>query len=278
MTRQEILKQLRERLAKAGIESAEYESRALLEWVLEIDRSEYYMDPAAPVEKEAEEKLFCVCALREKRIPLQYIMGEAEFMGYSFLVNSHVLIPRQDTECLVELAVSLMGDSHGQVLDLCCGSGCIGISVKKICKNTQVTLSDISGEALAVAAENVKRLDADVSVVRSDLFEELKGNTYDYILSNPPYIKSKVVEELMPEVKDYEPRLALDGMEDGLYYYRRIIEQSFEFLNDKGRLLFEIGADQGEEVAGLMRRQGFKNVEIKQDLAGLDRIVLGVKP
>lgn len=277
MTRHKLLEQIKQRLTDAGVESAEYESRALLEWILEIDRSEYYMNPEKEVEKDKEERLAKICALREKRMPLQYIMEQTEFMGYSFYVNPHVLIPRQDTECLVELAVSRIGNLPERVLDLCCGSGCIGISVKKLCPASKVTLLDISEEALNVAAYNAKSLDANVEIIRSDLFKELHQEKYDYILSNPPYIKSQVIEELMPEVKEYEPRLALDGKEDGLYYYKKIIEQALEYLKNNGKLIFEIGADQGESVAYLMKQNGFTEVNVKQDLAGLDRIVLGIK-
>lgn len=277
MTRQNLLKEIKKQLADAGIESADYESRVLLFWILGIDRGEYYMDPSGEVSVEEEKRLREVCSRRQKRVPLQYIMEETEFMGYPFFVDSRVLIPRQDTECLVELAVSSLGDTPAKVLDLCCGSGCIGISVKKICPMCEVTLSDISEEALKVAAYNAKALEAEVHIIKSDLFDGFPGEKFDRVLSNPPYIKSQVIEGLMPEVRDYEPRLALDGKEDGLYFYRKIIEQSHEYLNDNGKLLFEIGADQGKEVAGLMKKKGFQNVEIRQDLSGLDRIVSGTK-
>lgn len=317
MTIREVLNMIQERLKNAGIEDFEYESWAFLNWKLHIDRAEFYMNPNGEVKEEALEELEGVLKQREQRVPLQYLMNECEFMGYDFYVDERVLIPRQDTECLVELAVESIrteklyrkqkilnsktdsigsgsepvsakngsNDADGgkvnlelqqmKVLDLCTGSGCIGISVSKLCPDTEVTLADISEGALAVAGKNAENLKADVSLVQGNLFENIEGR-FDYILSNPPYIPSEVIEGLMPEVREHEPRLALDGEADGLSFYRQIIEQAPEHLNPNGRIYFEIGAEQGEALTQLMSERGFSEIKVHKDLAGLDRIVTGI--
>lgn len=291
MTIREVLTNIRERLQKAGIEDFEYESWVFLNWKLHIDRAEFYMNPNGEVKEELLAELDSVLKQREQRVPLQYLMGECEFMGYDFYVDERVLIPRQDTECLVELAVESirkkkvkLGQEYSEaeqkstkvkVLDLCTGSGCIGISVEKLCPDAEVTLADISDGALSVAKKNAQNLCADVTLVKGNLFENIKGR-FDYILSNPPYIPSKVIEGLMPEVKEYEPRLALDGEADGLSFYRKIINEAPDYLNPNGRIYFEIGAEQGEDLTNLMNEKGFSEVKVHKDLAGLDRIVTGI--
>lgn len=303
MTIREVLTSIRERLKRAGIEDFEYESWVFLDWKLHIDRAEFYMNPNKEVDEEPLAELESALRQREKRIPLQYLMKECEFMGYNFYVDERVLIPRQDTECLVELAVESIrqkrlkakkasakatcckndvGHINSErdsikikVLDLCTGSGCIGISVAKLCPDTEVTLSDISEGALSVAKRNAQSLDVNVALMKGNLFENVKGR-FDYILSNPPYIPSQVIEGLMPEVKEYEPRLALDGEADGLSFYRKIIEQAPDYLNIGGRIYFEIGAEQGKDLSCLMTERGFTEVKVHKDLAGLDRIVTGI--
>ena len=279
VTRKEIREETARRLREAGIEEYEYETWMLLEWKLGVDRAEYFMDPDAEVPQEQWNDLDAALRKRERRIPLQYLMGSCEFMGYSFAVDERVLIPRQDTECLVELAVEQMRRSPEpcRVLDLCTGSGCIGVSVKLLCPQAQVVLSDVSERALAVAGENARRLGAPVELVQGDLFENVQG-TFDYILSNPPYIPSKVIDGLMPEVRDHEPRLALDGTEDGLHFYRRIVREATKRLRPGGRLLFEIGQEQGEALLLLLQEAGYEETAIRQDLAGLDRIAVGRWP
>lgn len=279
MTAQDILKDIRIRLEKAGIEDFEYESWILLEWKCGINRGDYYMNPHMPVEEEKRVALNQVISKREKRIPLQYLMKSCEFMGYPFYVDERVLIPRQDTECLVEKAVEHIRKDIGgrKILDLCTGSGCIGISIKLLCPETEVTLADISEGALAIAGQNAANLHADVSLLQSDVFQNIPG-VYDYIISNPPYIPTKVIEGLMPEVRDYEPRLALDGTEDGLYFYRKIIREASAHLKDGGMLFFEIGQEQGESLKNLLEAEGFSRIQIWKDLAGLDRIAFGRRP
>ena len=279
VTRKEIREETARRLREAGIEEYEYETWMLLEWKLGVDRAEYFMDPDAEVPQEQWNDLDAALRKRERRIPLQYLMGSCEFMGYSFAVDERVLIPRQDTECLVELAVEQMRrrPEPCRVLDLCTGSGCIGVSVKLLCPQAQVVLSDVSEGALAVAGENARRLGAPAELVQGDLFENVQG-TFDYILSNPPYIPSKVIDGLMPEVRDHEPRLALDGTEDGLHFYRRIVREATKRLRPGGRLLFEIGQEQGEALLLLLQEAGYEETAIRQDLAGLDRIAVGRWP
>ena len=177
---------------------------------------------------------------------------------------------------LVEEAIRVIQKEmpEAAVLDLCTGSGCIGISIQSFCSNTQVTAADISEDALKVAQKNAKENQVPVKFVHSDLFKEISGS-YDMIVSNPPYIPSKVIETLMPEVRDHEPIKALDGKEDGLYFYRRITEESVAYLKPGGYLLYEIGHDQGEAVSSYMRENGFDEIEVIRDLAGLDRVVRG---
>lgn len=282
MTVKEVREKIQKRLQKAEIEDFEYEVWMLLEWKLGIGRAEYFMDPDREIPDKAWMSLNEVLRERERRVPLQYLMGSCEFMGYTFEVDERVLIPRQDTECLVELAVekirqTLREQASCQVLDLCTGSGCIGISVKLLCPEAEVTLSDVSEGALDVAKKNAWNLGASVRTIESDLFENIQGS-YDYILSNPPYIPSRVIEGLMPEVREFEPRIALDGTEDGLYFYRAIAEDAVGYLRPGGWLIFEIGQEQGEDLLSILREQGFENTEIKKDLAGLDRIAVGRWP
>ena len=288
-----VLNKVRSLLREAGIESWSYEAWALLEWKLGINRGDYYMDPGRALSEDQAEMILQAARERTGRRPLQYMMGECEFMGFPFLVDERVLIPRQDTELLVETAldrIRSLGRSKSPVhiLDLCTGSGAIGISVKLLCPKTDVTAADISPDALAVTRANWERLrqkrgeppgthdgaGQDFHIVESDLFSSIRGR-FDFILSNPPYIPTEIIEGLMPEVRDHEPRLALDGEKDGLRFYREISSQAGQYLYDGGYLIMEIGADQGDAVAGMLRDRGFRQVEVLKDLAGLDRLVSG---
>ena len=281
------------KLAEEGIEEFSLDAWYLLEYVTGVSKAMYFAEPERAVSEENADRYIDCIRRRAAHIPLQHITGEQEFMGYPFCVNEHVLIPRQDTECLVELAVEDIRNRKTQnrcesnntadqkneqkvkVLDLCTGSGCIGISVAKLCPDTEVTLADISEGALSVAKKNAQNLDAGVTLIKGNLFENIEGR-FDYILSNPPYIPSEVIEGLMPEVKEHEPRLALDGEADGLSFYREIINEAPDYLNPDGRIYFEIGAEQGEDLTHLMNERGFSEVKVHKDLAGLDRIVTGI--
>lgn len=217
---------------------------------------------------------------RRKRVPLQQILGCQEFMGLNFFVNQHVLIPRQDTETLVELVLEEQNMQEKRVLDMCTGSGCIAISLAVKGGYTSVTATDISEEALKVAQRNVEALTCTecVRLFQGDLFDALPEieEKFDVITSNPPYIPTAVIRTLEPEVREHEPMLALDGTEDGLYYYRRIAAEVGSFLNDGGSIYLEIGHDQGEAVSALLRNAGFSHVRVCKDLAGKDRVVCAV--
>ena len=267
-------------LKEAGIEESVIDAWLLLEFVTGISRAKYLCSQFMEISEKDAERYCELIELRAKRIPLQHITGEQEFMGYTFKVNEHVLIPRQDTEVLVEEAIKYLRPGKS-VLDMCTGSGCILLSLLKMSaekyymSNVKGTAVDISEEALKVAAFNAKELRVSVEFVQSDLFENVTGK-YDILVSNPPYIRTAVIEELQDEVKLHDPFIALDGKEDGLYFYRKIIEVSVNYLNDKAMVLFEIGHDQGEDVSNLLKDAGFSNVWVKKDLAGLDRVVIGM--
>lgn len=267
----------RQSLKAAGIEEADLDARLLLETICHTDRNTLLVHGDRQVSHEEESAYNDWISRRARHIPLQHITGEQEFMGLTFLVNEHVLIPRQDTEILVE---EVLKESQGReglrVLDMCTGSGCILISLLKNMKKAIGTGADLSCRALKVAEKNGTDLGVSPQWIHSDLFEHIQG-TYDVIVSNPPYIPSQVIEGLMEEVRLYEPRMALDGHEDGLYFYREITRLAGEYLSPRGLLAFEIGYDQGKAVAGLMEEQGFERIRVVKDLAGLDRVVIGRK-
>lgn len=263
-----------EKLVEAGIDEAKLDARLLLEYICHTDRNTLLVH--GDIERnEMEEQFYRMCIeKRATRIPLQHITGEQEFMGLTFRVNQHTLIPRQDTETLVEEGMRHMYDGM-RILDMCTGSGCILLSLLKYSNECEGMGVDISEEALKVARENAQRLGLKAEFVQGDLFEPVPEKKFDMIVSNPPYIETAVIETLMPEVRDHEPMQALDGMEDGLFFYRKIVEKAPGFLTKGGWLLFEIGHNQGEAVSKLMTVQGFKEVEVVKDYTGLDRVVLG---
>lgn len=273
MTYREAIELGVDTLSKAQIDNPDLDAWYLLQMVCKIERSFYYLHEEEEITEEQQKEYEIALKKRTERVPLQYIIGEQEFMGLAFKVNSNVLIPRQDTETLVEEALKVC-KSGMQVLDLCTGSGCIIISLMKNAPGMTGTASDMSKQALLVAKENGKNHEVDVEWIRSDLFDNITGK-YDLIVSNPPYIPTAEISRLMPEVRDFEPFDALDGREDGLYFYREIIEQSQDYLNSEGYLFMEIGFDQGEAVSALMRENGFTDVEVVKDLAHLDRVVKG---
>ena len=273
MTFREAISFGEEKLNIAGINDAKNDAWLLLTFICKIDRTFYYvhMDEDMSAEQVAEYE--SVLNKRAEHVPLQYITGEQEFMGIPFHVNDSVLIPRQDTETLVEEALKVIRPGM-KVLDMCTGSGCILISILKNIVDVEGYGSDISKQAINVAKENAKRNNVNATFERSDLFEDI-SETFDVIVSNPPYIPTDVIGGLMPEVAVYEPLQALDGKEDGLYFYRKIVAKAMEYLNPGGKLLFEIGHDQGESVSALMRAAGFQGVRVIKDLAGNDRVVIG---
>ena len=261
-------------LELAGKEEAEKDAWLLLSKECKMNRTAYYMHMKDEILPEQLNEYKGLIKKRAERVPLQYITGEQEFMGLTFHVNSNVLIPRQDTETLVEEAIKLV-EPGMSILDMCTGSGCIIISILKKCSGIQGTGSDISKQALNVAKKNAKLNNVAVDFERSDMFENL-SDKYDMIVSNPPYIRSDVVPTLMPEVCEFEPLDALDGHEDGLYFYRKIIKECKSFLKEDGKILFEIGNDQGQAVSDMLTYAGFRNVGVIKDLAHNDRVVVGM--
>ena len=276
-----------QQLKQAEIPEAELDARLLLEAVCKTDRNTLLVHGQREVSPEEYECYVNYITERETRKPLQYITGVQEFMGLPFLVNENVLIPRQDTEILVEEAMRRLHDGM-RILDMCTGSGCILLSLLYYSNDCSGLGVDISDKALQTARQNAEHIRAlkneiDVMFTQSNLFENLADNeeysgAFEMIVANPPYIQSHVIDTLMPEVGQYEPRLALDGKEDGLYFYRLIIEQAEKYLAGGGELFFEIGCEQGHDVKKMMEEAGYKEVEVVKDFAGLDRVVRGILP
>ena len=288
MTWREALNWGKTVLLEAEIPDGQWDSEHLFEFVVNCDRTRLLLNGNEILSEEQKNRYQDLIEKRKSRVPLQYLTGEQEFMGIPFYVNQNVLIPRQDTECLVEAVLKELTSGKVRVLDLCTGSGCIGISIGKLAGEVQrkkegepkekscidVVCSDISEKALEVAKRNAARNGVEVTLKESNLFENITGK-FHVIVSNPPYITGAEMEELMPEVRLFEPEMALYGMEDGLYFYREITRQAPEYLEENGMLFFEIGCRQGQEVSGLMKQAGFRDIRIEKDLAELDRIVYG---
>ena len=279
MNRREWVLYGQKELEEAQIENASGDAWYLFSECFHISREDYLFGMTDEInDKEAEERYKELIQKRKEHVPLQYILGTQEFMGYTFKVTPDVLIPRADTETVLEEVLLKVPQTlkNLKILDLCTGSGCIAISLALILKPEVCVGTDISEKALKIAKANGENLAPMVKFIQSDLFENVTGS-YDLIISNPPYITTEECGKLMPEVKDYEPMLALDGKEDGLYFYRVITKQAQDHLVPGGWLLYEIGCSQGEDVAALLRKYKFEDIEIRQDLAGLDRVVLGRK-
>ena len=262
-----------ERLAAAGIEEAKLDARLLLEELCGTDRNDLLVHGDRPVTEQQENSYVNYIELRSRHIPLQHITGYQEFMGLRFKVTPDVLIPRQDTETLVEEVLKNLHDGM-RILDLCTGSGCILLSLLRYSNDCVGIGADLSKKALAVAEENAGSLRLTAEFVQGDLFEPVTGK-FEIIVSNPPYIPSNVIPTLMEEVREHDPLRALDGKEDGLYFYREIIGQASEYLYPGGMLFLEIGCEQAEAVTELMKNAGYRDVTVCKDLAGHDRVVSG---
>ena len=274
-TYKDALEYGKQRLLECEIEDANLDAWLLLEYVSGISRSWYFIHEDEEISEDDIEEYQILIEQRGKHIPLQQLTKEAYFYGMKFFVNENVLIPRQDTEVLVEQVLSLSkGKENLKLLDMCTGSGCILLALLANLKQASGTGVDLSEKALEVAQRNGEELGIEVSWVQSDLFDKVSGS-YDRIVSNPPYIETSVIEGLMDEVKLYEPRMALDGTEDGLFFYREITMQAGKYLKNNGILAFEIGYNQGKAVSEFMKENGYKEVQVLQDLAGLDRVVTG---
>ena len=263
----------KDRLEKAGIQEAALDARLLLEEVCRTDRNTLLVHGDRAVTEEEETQFRIFIEKRSTHEPLQQITGWQEFMGLRFSVTEDVLVPRQDTETLVEEVMRYLRDGM-EILDVCTGSGCILLSLLRYSNGCRGVGCDISEKALAVAGQNAKELGISAQFIQSDLFESIEGR-FEYIVSNPPYIRKDMIPTLMEEVRDHEPLIALDGGEDGLDFYRKITREATEHLYSGGMLFFEIGYDQGEAVKLLMEEEGYEEVTVSQDLAGLDRVVYG---
>lgn len=284
----ELLTQGIQLLMNAGIEEARLDAWLLLEYTADISRAWYYAHPESEVNEEIVSEYLSLCQKRAEHIPLQHLTHQACFMGYDFYVDERVLVPRQDTEVLAEEALhQLRNMRNPRILDMCTGSGCLLLSLLMELPDATGTGVDISAAALAVAERNRKNLELEKRAVlvqsdtfSGDYFQKNSGNIsleYDMLISNPPYIPTEDIGKLMEEVRFHDPVLALDGREDGLYFYRRITEQAGKYLKPGGWLMYEIGCEQGTDVSAIMQGEGFTEVTVKKDLAGLDRVVIGKK-
>lgn len=315
MTISSLLQQGIEKLREAEIENADWDAWCLLEYVTKVRRAVYLCDREMLCKEEQIKQYQELIEKRMAHVPLQYLTGEQVFMGLPFLVNSHVLIPRQDTEVLVE-EVKKRLKPEKKILDMCTGSGCILLSLVYFCNPLRAVGADLSQEALDVAKQNEERLYQNGYLTRkinqiiqeerqaegklnvrlsnlkikeretdkqtktiewlcTNMFEQIEEK-FDCIVSNPPYIATAVIPTLAEEVKQYEPFCALDGREDGLFFYRILAKEAGNYLNLGGMLYLEIGYDQGEAVSTLLKEYGFLEVQIKKDLAGQDRVCFGI--
>lgn len=284
MTYQKALQTGKHNLLEKKISDAEFDAWYLLEFVTGMKKQDYYLRQQDEMPKTQWEQYEMLLSKRALHIPLQHLTGLQEFYGLEFVVNDKVLIPRQDTETLVEevLQKKELIQKEGKLLDLCTGSGCILISLltemKKQGYEWEGTGVDLSEEALKVARENEKRLwhGKLVQWICSDLYQQV-SESYDMIVSNPPYIPTKEIDTLMEEVKCFDPRMALDGKEDGLYFYREIVKGCKTYLKPKGWIFFETGNTQTEAVEEMLRTEKFEEIKTVKDLAGNPRVVMGRK-
>lgn len=265
-----------QKLKEAQIGEAQLDARLLLEEVCGTDHNTLLCHGDREVSEAEEEQYRKALEQRAVHVPLQHLLGYQDFMGLRFQVNEHVLIPRQDTEILVEEAMRYLHDGM-RILDLCTGSGCILLSLLHYSNDCEGTGVDISKEALQVAALNAELLGIKADFLKSDLYEKVTGK-FDLLVSNPPYIERAVIPTLMEEVREHDPYIALDGGEDGLDFYRRIIGGAQDYLKRGGQILMEIGSGQAKAVSELLREAGFKEIDVCRDFAGLDRVVSGRLP
>lgn len=267
-------------LKSKKIDTARLDSQLILGKVLNKDKIYLMINNSEEVEEEKKEEFLKLVNKRMENMPVRYILGEVDFMGLDFYIEEGVLIPRSDTEVLVEEVLKIIGeDEKLYVCDLCSGSGAIGISLAYYRKNIMVDLIDFYEKPEEISKKNIikNNLENQVKFIKSDLLKEpIKSlKKYDIIVSNPPYIKEDVIETLMDDVKNYEPRSALSGGDSGLIFYERIVEESKKVLKENGILAFEIGYDQGDSVSNIMKNNGYIDIKVVKDLAGLDRVVIG---
>ncbi len=288
----DLLKMAENQMAAAGCSEAKIDAELLYRYLFDLDKVGFFKEWSKILDDNSTERYFELVARRASGVPLQYITGEQEFMGFSFAVDESVLIPRQDTEILVEKVLNEMEDPSGsfagkhdvKILDLCCGSGAIGISLALLCERAKVVCTDISEAAAETAEKNAKLLGAEkrVSFARGDLFEpfnkKLGKTKFDIIVSNPPYIKSDVIPTLQREVRDHEPRLALDGGADGLDFYRRIVAEAPQYLKKGGMLFMEMDCSQAADIARLVHGENEESYAVSADEENGKAQETGVKP
>ena len=273
-----LLESVTDLLSEKEVPEPELNAKYMLEYAyslaeIEIDGISWFLlHGDDEVSEEVLDLYKQMVPLRMMGIPLEYVIGYTEFMGLRIETDARALIPRQDTEVLVEEVLKYCGDAD--VIDLCTGSGCIAVSLAKLGNCRSVTATDIEQDALELAVHNSIVHDVYIEFIWSDIWNSVTG-IYDIVVANPPYIRSDVIPTLMREVKDHEPGIALDGGEDGLYFYRKIINGLDDHLRGEGRVFFEIGYDQADDVSGLLKRAGFDEIKVVKDLAGLDRVVMG---
>lgn len=247
----------------------------VLSKLLDVDKSYIYTHIDLELTRELVDRFNTIMAKRKDGYPIQYLLKEREFMGLNLFVEEGVLIPRNDTEILVEYIIEYVGTKELDILEIGTGSGAISVALGYYLKKAKILGVDISKKALEITKKNIEKFKLEnVRVMESDIFKNIE-DSFNIIVSNPPYIKTGVIENLDREVKDFEPSLALDGGPDGLCFYRKITRESKEHLKDRGILVFEIGYDQGEELIEIMTEEGFKNIGIIKDLQGHNRVVVG---
>ena len=271
------MKWAEEVLRTSGRLDAQIDAKLLMLYTLEYTESKLLLDRQKQMPTEHLERYKDYVLTRAKGIPLQYITHEQEFMGLNFYVNENVLIPRQDTESLIEKLLEKNEIAHFRTgIDIGTGTGCIGISLAHYIKGLQMTLIDISDKALEVTKRNVKchHLEEVISILKSDVLQAYQGEKVDLIVSNPPYIAKEDMLDLMIEVKEHEPHLALTDDGDGLYFYRVISKEAKKYLKKGGLLAYEIGYNQGEAVTTILENENYEAIELFQDLAGNDRVII----
>lgn len=270
----ELIKVGVKRLKEKEIEEPVLKMRLLVASALNKNKEYIIAHGEDEIDSLKLEEIYSKMSKLEEYVPIQYITNKQEFMQLNFFVNENVLIPRGDTEVLVEEIIQNYKNEKVKILDLCTGSGCIAISLKKYIENSKIYAIDISEEALKVAKQNAINNEADITFLKSDIFSNIKEEKFDIIVSNPPYIKTEVINNLDKEVKK-EPLIALDGGNDGLYFYKKIIEEGYKFLNENGTIFFEIGYDQKDEIINIVKNDTkYEVVKTKKDLGNNDRIIV----
>ena len=266
-------------LSDNNIQTPQLDAALLLCYVLGKNRSYLIINHTEEVEKVHEDKYKALIKKRANNMPVAYIIGSKEFMSLDLKVNENVLIPRADTETLCEFVIEKYQNKEVKIADICCGSGCIGVSLAIYIKDSHILMADISDDALSIAEDNAKNQGVSnrCLVEKVDILNEIPKGMYDIIVSNPPYIESDVIDTLEKNVSKYEPRIALDGGKDGLDFYRRITKIAPNLLACDGMLVFEVGHTQADAVENILAENGFANIGRVCDLAGIERVVYGIK-